>query len=233
MKRISLIISILTFIIFNDIHGQDDSVVVHKEYINSLKTDTFNYVQNAYINKKNQFGISFYAAALENYSPDFNISDEAKIYRHIGCGLKASFEKKIFDYHSLKVSAVFYVGNYSYKNVQITCDYRYYFDLQKRISLALTGNSFSANYIGIRQMNWVRISPFEITGVNWSASAGAWEVKSVSRVSYYPAFKLFFGTQREFNKHLISDFNCGLFILPETITSNISVYLEYTIGYNF
>lgn len=233
MKKPVLVICLLAGLFkLNCLFAQNDTIIIEQQVIDDSAPEKFDYVKNSFKNKTSHTVISIYTDALENYSMDLQWYDKAPIKRHVGAGLRATYERKIPKYNSLNISGWYFSSSDNYNNYGIDAQYRYYFDLKKRIIQAITGNGFSANYVGVKTIMWLRQGQLQIEDIRWDFDKGAWKITKKKAVDFQPLIELSYGLQRELLRNIAVNFSTGVLFYPTSINKQISPHIELTLGYS-
>ncbi len=163
-------------------------------------------------------------------------------HRMIRYGLGSTFEYKLYNNHSLGAGLSFLVaddwpifsGYYvTDARLEFEIGYRYYHNLNNRMSKGLTGNNFSANYFLISPYFWLQYRPFWQEDYYWDFNKGIWLIKSTSEITIKPGVRIGYGLQRTFWRNFNFDINGGIQIRKWTGSPRKFefLYLQFSIGY--
>jgi hypothetical protein len=208
---------------FIQVFGQEDSIKSKEkepDFVNDKfreRTSMFYIAVKSGI-ENGQKGLTAYSGAYTGY--EFKISK----LNVIGAGLGLYYQ-----YHNADFK------NYEAYNLltQINITYKYFYNLDRRMSKGLTGNNFSANYFLLSpNLSYTR-SPYYITSYTWDFTKGSWLTKYERNVQLIPKLKIGYGFQRTLRNKWNFDINAGIQLQNYNSGNSLDDLLfgQFIIGY--
>jgi hypothetical protein len=157
-------------------------------------------------------------------------------------GIYTGYEHKFHSFHAIG-AGIGYFGHYQdfgftpYNSfddlLRIDLSYKYYHNLNLRMSKGLTGNNFSANYFYVSPGLNIRSLYSRISSSSWDFTHGYWVTTSKREIIYDPRLKIGYGFQRIISNKMNFDLNTGIQISsymrpyhPEEL-----FYFQVTLGF--
>jgi hypothetical protein len=140
-------------------------------------------------------------------------------------GIYTAFEHKFKMYHAIGAGAGYYIQYRDMNHyiddgldqlLRFNLSYKFFYNLNIRMSKGLTGNNFSANYLYISPNFTLIRNPYEYAGAAWDFTNGYWVITSKRETVCIPRLKVGFGFQRVIRNKINFDLNAGLQFGNET-----------------
>jgi len=157
-------------------------------------------------------------------------------------GFYSAYEFKLSKLHLIGAGLGLYYQfhNIDFKNyqannllTQINITYKFFYNLDRRMSKGLTGNNFSANYFLVSpNLSYMR-SPYSLTSYAWDFTKGSWEANYERNVTIIPKLKIGFGIQRTLRNKIIFDLCAGIHLQNFNSGNSLDDLLfgQFMIGY--
>ncbi len=158
-------------------------------------------------------------------------------------GINTAYEHKLNSCHAIGAGIGYFLHYQhfsfppfnSFDNfLRIDLSYKYYHNLNSRMSRGLTGNNFSANYFYVAPTLSFLRRPNEYSNSAWDFTHGYWVITSKkSEIIYRPSLRIGYGFQRVIRDKMNFDMNGGIQINNSMYRYEIENHFYFQIKLGF
>jgi hypothetical protein len=156
-------------------------------------------------------------------------------------GIYAAYEHKLNKYHVVGAGMGYYLHYqdlryYSYNSfnplLRFDVTYKFYHNLNSRMSKGLTGNNFSANYFYVSPNFLFKLNTRVSTNYSWDFTNGYWVGTTTKERIYEPGLKLGYGFQRVIGNKMNFDMNAGFQISSKSYQwDQLPFFVQIKLGF--